>query len=319
MSSTTNFGTINEAKFKTFFEKELRPELDQLESERQIIQKRNVRLVAVIAPLIVAGFITLLALESIILTFVAFGLAGTVYLLFYKEPDQWNALYKANVISPMLKFCHPSLTLDYQKGITEEDYAKTQLFKKRTDKYTAEDLICGQIEDITFSYSEVHSEENVSNSGTYTIFKGIIFKSDFNKKFEGHYILKKDLADTGKLGKMASKLHQFERIQLESPEFEKLFDLRGTDQVEGRYIFSTAFMERVVQLQKELDTDIELAFVDEQMYVSIKNNDGRDEYDHAMALKANHYMHLFKSYKLTCQILSIIDILDLTNDIWKTK
>ena len=39
-----------------------------------------------------------------------------------------------------------------------------------------------------------------------------------------------------------------ERVKLENPSFEKVFDVYGTDQIEARYLMTPAFMERVSRL-----------------------------------------------------------------------
>jgi hypothetical protein len=39
--------------------------------------------------------------------------------------------------------------------------------------------------------------------------------------------------------------NRFEKIELEDPEFEKIWDTYGEDQIEARYVLTTAFMERL--------------------------------------------------------------------------
>lgn len=39
-------------------------------------------------------------------------------------------------------------------------------------------------------------------------------------------------------------------VRLEDPEFEKIFVVYSSDEVEARYILSTSFMERLVEFRK---------------------------------------------------------------------
>jgi hypothetical protein len=79
-----------------------------------------------------------------------------------------------------------------------------------------------------------------------TVFKGIFILLDMNKTFSGNTIIKKD----GGIIKnwLNDKFNGLENVQLEDPIFEKQFQVYSSDQVEARYILTTSFMERLIEL-----------------------------------------------------------------------
>jgi hypothetical protein len=79
-----------------------------------------------------------------------------------------------------------------------------------------------------------------------TVFKGIFILLDMNKTFSGNTIIKKD----GGIIKnwLNDKFNGLENVQLEDRIFEKHFQVYSSDQVEARYILTTSFMERLIEL-----------------------------------------------------------------------
>ncbi|HAN79364.1 MAG TPA: hypothetical protein DCQ31_17155, partial [Bacteroidales bacterium] len=68
----------------------------------------------------------------------------------------------------------------------------------------------------------------------HTIFKGVFFIADFNKNFKTETIVLNDNWE-GILGRFARKIQKLnisrpKLIQLENPEFEKMFQVFGEDQ-----------------------------------------------------------------------------------------
>jgi hypothetical protein len=83
-----------------------------------------------------------------------------------------------------------------------------------------------------------------------TAYKGILITLTMNKNFSGETIVKKD---NGLLGRWFSRkyiktIEGLENIKLEDPVFEKKFEVYSNDQIEARYLLSTSFMARLLQL-----------------------------------------------------------------------
>ncbi len=66
---------------------------------------------------------------------------------------------------------------------------------------------------------------------------------------------------------------KLEYIQLEDPEFNKKYSVYSSDQIEGRYLVTTAFMERFKNLQIAFNSKkIKCAFVNNKIYFAIQTN-----------------------------------------------
>ncbi len=87
------------------------------------------------------------------------------------------------------------------------------------------------------------------NKSTVTVFQGLILELGFPREFQGKTIL---LKDGGMLGNFftGSDFKGLAHVQLEDPEFEKIFQVFGSDQVEARFLLTTAFMERLLNLAR---------------------------------------------------------------------
>ena len=52
-------------------------------------------------------------------------------------------------------------------------------------------------------------------------------------------------------------------------EFEKEFVVYGTDQVEARYILSTALMRRILEFKRKMKVPVCISFVNSNLYMAI--------------------------------------------------
>ena len=95
----------------------------------------------------------------------------------------------------------------------------------------------------------------------YVPFQGVFIEFDMNKKFQGHtFFIEK--APSNRCIRFKHKW--FEEIKLEDPEFCKNYKVYSNNQIEARYILTTAFIERLKQM--------ETAFNKKYMRAAFKNN-----------------------------------------------
>lgn len=112
-------------------------------------------------------------------------------------------------------------------------------------------------------------EENLPYS-----FRGMFCWLKFQKKLDGHTVVFSRNQGV-KLDRWSSfKFREEQEIYLEDPRFTDNFIVYGTDQVEARYVLSTALMERVLELKEKFDRPIFLSFQNKQMYLAVKNENG---------------------------------------------
>ena len=139
------------------------------------------------------------------------------------------------------------------------EYWQSDLFRLPYDRYSGDDLISGVIDRTDFRCSELHTEykevtyrDGKRHETWVTIFRGLFFHADFNKHINGNTYIEPDNAERlfGSWGRKLQGSNKGKLVKLEDPEFEKLFVVFSTDQVEARYILTPAIMHALVELRK---------------------------------------------------------------------
>ena len=136
-----------------------------------------------------------------------------------------------------------------------------------------EDRFHGDIKGVEFDMFECTLEQAKRSSGnkgpTYSlVYHGVLFRFAFPKRFQGRTLGLKDAGVIGNFFK-SSKV-EGQRIKLEDPRFEKLFEVWGSDQVEARYLLTPTFMERIVELAKVMNSKrLEFCFINNLLLLSL--------------------------------------------------
>jgi len=271
------------ASFKQYYETELKPVLQQLESKRKAVL-RNV-LIAAAVILAVAALIAVpvvraagdndpLAVIGLLAVMAIVFVSALLAKGFVKE-------FKGTVIGRVVSYCDPSLSYHPQSCVTQAEFQHSGLFKRGIDRYRGEDLVTGKLDATAVRFSEIHAEYKTttrsSKGGTqtrwHTIFKGLFFIADFNKNFKGRTVVLPDTAQKlfGRLGQslQSMNLSRADLVKMEDPDFEREFVVYGTDQVEARYILSTSLMQRILAFRREVNLPVYIAFVSSSVHLAI--------------------------------------------------
>lgn len=131
-----------------------------------------------------------------------------------------------------------------------------------------EDHFAGARHGCDFELYEAHLEQKRrSKKRTYyvTVFRGVLIRISFPRRVEGVTVITRDqgwfngLAAPGR----SAGGRKLERIGLVDPEFERIFEVYGDDQVLARYMLTPSFMERLLALEEALDGKRVRALFDE--------------------------------------------------------
>ena len=164
-----------------------------------------------------------------------------------------NGDVKKYVLRPLLK----KYGLEYEpySSIDQSFIAKSDLIDEDYDDFEGSDLIIG--DEFRFSYVKLTREEEYTTTNdrgesetrtrTVTVFDGIFYMGTFPQKIKGTYLVEKN---TFHLSDILPITVEKNRIKLDMPEFEKVFDVYGSDQIEGRYIFDFTFMQKLLDIYK---------------------------------------------------------------------
>lgn len=127
---------------------------------------------------------------------------------------------------------------------------------------------------VLYQHSLKNIFTNKSADNLHYTFRGMFCWLNYPKKLQGHTVIVTNNQMT-KLNRLANfKFKEEQKIRLEDPRFTDQFLVYSTDQVEARYVLSTAIMERIVELKEKFNQPILLSFQNHQMYLAVKNENG---------------------------------------------
>ncbi len=141
----------------------------------------------------------------------------------------------------------------------------------RGDRRSFEDHFAGEAHGAEFELYEAHvKERRRSKRRTYyvTVFRGVLIRIRFPRTVEGVTLITRDRGIFNVFEGWAKKTfsgRKLERIGLVDPDFEKLFEVYGTDQVMARYLLTPSFMERLLKLEDALKGKNVRAVFDESL------------------------------------------------------
>jgi len=162
----------------------------------------------------------------------------------------------------------------YCEGVGDvgfNDFLGSDLLPKY-DRSKLEDHIHGNHNGVDFDLFECWLEkpsgtDSRGNTTYKNVYHGLLFRFAFPKRFHGRTLVLKDRGLVGNMFK--GMMTEGQRIKLEDPRFEKLFEVWGTDQIEARYLLTPTFMERIVELAKAIDSEqLEVCFLNNLLLVS---------------------------------------------------
>ncbi|NLE65435.1 MAG: DUF3137 domain-containing protein [Elusimicrobia bacterium] len=244
------------------------------------------------------------------------------WIVQYWSTRQFRGDFKADILTRIVHFISPGLSYNKDSGISQKEFEYSRLFLQGIDEYDREDQVQGRIGETRLRFSEVHAKyvthDSKGHRTEHTIFRGLFFIADFNKNFPGRTYV---LADTAEnlLGGVGTWLQSQDRsrgelVKLEDPDFEKLFAVFSSDQVEARYILSTSFMARLVDFRKKAGRQISLAFLDNRIYVALAYS--RDLFEPNVFRTLLDYSAIKSYFDDLTFVLSMVEDLNLNVRIW---
>jgi hypothetical protein len=119
-----------------------------------------------------------------------------------------------------------------------------------------EDLFSGSHKGARYELYEGHLETRSTDSKGrtryMTVFRGQLIRMHFPREFLGVTIVRRDAGVFNAFGGGEVDGKKLERVRLVASQFEKAFEVWGTDQVEARYLLHPVMMERLIALETGL-------------------------------------------------------------------
>ena len=312
----TDQGSTKAEETAAFLEK-CRPKLAELETVRlaklkvfEFRKKIAIPVGAVLTPLL--GFIDywlILLQRSSDDTAAGVSVAGLGALWWWVTSPrrQYANAYKTDIL-PDIARLFGDFTYDV-KGKIPMDIMKPSKIVPGYTRYKSEDFFKGIYKAVEINFSEIDLKKK-SGKSTVTVFKGLaILLTQGTRRFHGHTIMTRDQGKIG--GWFKEKTSSFKRADLVDPEFEKIFDVFTTDQVEARYLIDPRIVENLKTLYEEYNgSQMMVAFYDDHVLILIGSKVNHFE-PADIRTPATNEAGLLAMKREIGEILSIVDRLSL--------
>ena len=270
------------------FRTSILPQQQQLEANRlaKLAQLKNyvfiASLVSVVTIALCAAAMLYLSGENA--DFDAYKLPGVISIIIISGVFYWATapareyckLIKDEVFGKIISFLGEKFSFNFKSSIQAKLTSSDIL--PQYDTWKSDDIICGEHDGVSIEIEEcklTYTSGSGKHRRTVTSFRGIMVLLSMNKNFNGKTVVK---ADSGGVGNwLSDKFSDKETIHLEDPQFEKMFQVYASDQIEARYLLTTAFMDRLIKLRESFGAggiegrhgDFQCSFFANQLLITI--------------------------------------------------
>ena len=307
---------------RKFYAQEIAPGLYPLERQRKEILNKFFLAVAITLPLFaVFALLTAGASPNFAVFFLILGAVVLAFIYQFLIKD-YRSSFKNVVIQKIISFIDAGLSYSKFGKVSQSLFTMSDIFRQRLDKYTGDDHVSGTLGKTKVEFSELYTSYTVRDSKgrqhEHVVFKGLFFMADFNKHFRSRTVVLPDTAERlfGHVGTLFQSMNKLrgQLIKLEDPEFEKLFAVYGTDQIEARYVLSTSLMKRIVDFQKKTGKRIYLSFVGSKVFVAIPYT--KDLFEPRVFRTILHFEPVMEYFQDLQLAIGIAEDLNLNTRIW---
>lgn len=240
--------------------------------------------------------------------FVILLLSGPVY--FFKKKAK-------NVIMPDFAGFFGTFSYENEACLPDSLMRDSGLFKSY-NTHSGDDYFSGFYKDVKISISEEclkditpERQNNKVRTKSRTVFDGICILLEMNKNFKGRTVVLKDRG----LFNAFTGISGLERIRLEDTKFESIFEVYGSDQIEARYLLTTAFMERMLKLRDLFGgKSVQFSFKDRELLIAVPTSQNLFEACSFFRSNVNR-RKVYRVFDQFCQVFSVVDVLKLNQKI----
>lgn len=225
-----------------------------------------------------------------------------VFVYFVRISMAYKKSFKSKIIEKIVKHYDPSFTFLAYPGVTSEEYRRSK-FDADYDKFYSEDMIEGRINGkYQFKMSQVHTQKEeyvTDDQGNRRVEYHTLFKGLYGfVNVEGTSIMTMDIQSNSFVNK-----YNKSRIEVDSAEFEKDYDIFATDKVRAMEIFTSDLIQEFNDFQDETNKNIRIKVYRNVLFFRLEVG---DIFEAPMIKDATSYEYLLKNFQLIDYPITII-------------
>lgn len=262
---------IQKEQFKAHYEEKILPALFPIEQKR----KKMLYTFMAIKPLVLLWLVFAIGQmvnpETHLGTVYGLSICLAILAVFFPMLNYYQKSKES--LLPLIAGFFGDFNYEYQKTISEQLLKRSKIIASY-DSFETDDSFTGSYENTPVSITEyrLYKKQHIRTKNGYQTINvksggGVIFSAVMNKKFSGETIIVKD---KGWLNRF-THYKNLQRVGLESPEFEKKYEVYSSDQIEARYLLTTVMLEYMLEVRK-IFPKITYSFFDETIFINIETN-----------------------------------------------
>lgn len=248
--------------FNEFYEEVIK----QDEKELEELRKKEKRKMLSVCGVIFISILLLYFLPSFLAIIII------VFLIIYtikvcSNSKEYVSEFKRRIINKMVKEFDEFKEYEPKSGIASVVYNQAKF--ESYDYYKSEDLIEGEIlEKYPIKVGEVHTQEESTdsegNSTVSTLFHGLFTQIQMPVNIGGYV---KIHSDKGILGKV---FNSNKKIEMDSSEFEKRFDVLATDKIIAMQVLTSDVMDTLINFMDSSKIKYEMTVIDGNIFIRFR-------------------------------------------------
>lgn len=192
----------------------------------------------------------------------------------------------------------------------DDDTIRKSLLFDRYNTHLGDDYFCGCFQEVGMTVSEENlqfAERQEKSISIQKVFNGIIILLEMNKNFAGQTVVLKDKG----IFNAFNQIKGLQKIALEDSLFEKEFEVYSNDQLEARYLLTTAFMERMLKVRQAYKSrKIQFSFFDNKLLIAIDCKKNMFE-STSLFRKTTDRKLIDETFEQIISVMAIIELLKL--------
>lgn len=199
-------------------------------------------------------------------------------------------------------------------GISRDEIAETNSIYLG-DRFTSNDYINAKLDGLKVELSDIIIEEQHTDSDGHTyysvIYKGRWMIFEFDRKFVSNVTVAEDKFRNLKNRSLFSKSN---KVEMESIEFNKIFDVYCNTEHEAFYILTPHMQERLKRINDSIPGKLVFIFFNNKLHIGI--NSGKDSFEPSLIKKIDEQQTMLEVNKEVNEIISLVKEIKQDNSLF---
>ena len=275
-------------------------------------KQRNLKIgIFLILTIIILLLIIFIPSAKSLLIFIGILYIVFLTLLIQYHPKSYISFYKKNIINNLIKNYDDSFNYMPNIGISPSLYKNAE-FEQYFDRFTSEDSISGKFQNkFPFTMAEVKTENETKDSkghSTYTtIFKGLFIHITLEKPIPSKIHIRKNSLLKNKFSIFNFKINKLDRIEMDSPDFEKIYDIYSDNNIITMQLFTASQMQMILDFKKKYKIYPEFTIKNNSLYMRFSSS--KAFFEPRPFKKLLDYNCLNEEYKFITSIMNICNLI----------